>query len=137
MGYNRAKKKMKKNLFVTAILLIGMIAGAMVFSSFKAPKQEKNTETTSIAMGDDWKVIRENVPYCDADANACAGYGKVWINKDTYQVAFQVTSGLGDTTTKFDLAEYTGKDGYNMRFYYKNKDKYYYVNLYIPSAVFD
>lgn len=57
MGYNCAKKKMKKDLFVTAILLISMMAGSMVFSSFKAPKQEKNTENTVVAMSDDWTPI--------------------------------------------------------------------------------
>lgn len=132
MGYNRAKNKMKKNLFVTAILLIGMIAGAMVFSSFKAPKQEKNTNVKQIEMQGPWKLFREQVTYCDGDTGRGIGKGNVWVNTETYQVQMRI----GTSQTKYDLTEYTGKDGFNMRFWHDTAQTYYYINLYIPAQAF-
>ncbi len=61
----------------------------------------------------------------------CEGYGIVWVNTDTYQVAFS----LSQNGKKYDLSEYTDKKGYNMRFWYNSK--YHYINVYIPNAVFN
>lgn len=130
MGYNLAKIKMTKKIFVTATLLVAIIASAMVFSSFKAPKE--NTTISKIEMNaSTWKKFREGVAYCDGDKGTCMGTGDVWVNTDTYQIQFRIGNG------KYDLTEYTGKDGYNMRFWHSGADKYYYVNIFIPRSAFD
>ena len=132
MGYNLAKKKMKKNLFVTVVLLIGIIASGMMFSSFTTPINEQNTSVTKNTTSDDnWKKFREGVAYCDADKGTCVGTGDVWVNTETYQVQFRKGGNC------YDLTEYTGKDGYNMRFWDNYKKCYYYVYIYIPRAAFD
>lgn len=120
---------MKKIL--TIAVLVGMTAGAMMLSAFTSPKQDAKTECSQIQMNDDWKVFRENVAYCNGDTDMCEGRGKVWVNTDTYQVAFQPDV----SSYKFDLTEYTKKDGYNMRFWWN--DAYHYVNVYIPAAAFN
>lgn len=122
---------MTKKLFVTATLFIGMIAGAMVFSSFKAPKEEKSTNAAQIQMNDSWKKFREGVAYCDGEKDACMGRGDVWVNTDTYQVVIRIGN------VNYDLSEYTGKRGYNMRFWFSPNEVYYYVNIYIPAAAFN
>lgn len=122
---------MTKKLFVTVALLIGIIAGGMVFSSFMAPKDEKNNDVTQITMNDNWKKFREGVAYCDADNGTCVGTGNVYVNTDTYQIQFRILD------SKYDLTEYTGKDGYNMRFWHKKDNKYYYVYIYIPASAFN
>ena len=114
---------MKKMLFILAVFS-GIAASAMTLSAFTTLNK------TNITEEKEWKKIRENVPYCDGNGS-CEGYGSVWVNNDTYQVAFTIEGG----STKYDLAEYTSKEGYNMRFWYNNK--YHYVNIYIPSAAFD
>lgn len=120
--------KIKKVLFAMSMIAV-ISAGLMALSAFTALKQDK----TQVAMNDDdgWKVYKVNVPYCDADKDVCEGYGKVWINNETYQIAFQPNS----SESKFDLGEYTKKEGYNMRFWYNSK--YHYVNLFIPRAAFE
>ena len=122
---------MKKMLFILAVFS-GIAASAMTLSAFTTLNKTNITEEKeyTLAANDNWKKIRENVPYCDGDGS-CEGYGSVWVNNDTYQVAFTIEGG----STKYDLAEYTSKEGYNMRFWYNNK--YHYVNIYIPSAAFD
>ena len=118
---------------MSATLLIGMIASAMVFSSFTSPKEATSAEysQSEMATNDAWKLFREKVPYCDAEHDKCEGYGKVWVNTDTYQIAFQPER----DGTKYDLSEYTQKEGYNMRFWRNNS--YHYVNIYIPKSVFE
>ena len=93
----------------------------MVLSSFTTTKQNAKTE---LSTDDDWKCIRENVPYCDADKDMCSGYGYVWKNLDTKQLAFSFSKG-GD---KYNLSRYRGQN-YNYRFWYDSSDKYYYVSL--------
>lgn len=116
-------------------VLLGITAGAIMLSAFTTPKQIKKTECSQFKMNSGWKCYRENVPYCDGESS-CAGYGEVWINNDTYQVAFKVQSGsVLDHNTKYDLASSTALKGYNMRFYASNK--YWYVNLYIPDAAWN
>ncbi len=113
-------------------VLVGIVAGAIVVSAFSTPTQVVKTEFSQFKTNSGWKCYRENVPYCDSESS-CAGYGKVWINNDTYQVAFEVDKGsAGGSNTKWDLASSTALKGYNMRFYANNK--YWYVNLYIPDA---
>ena len=108
-----------------------MLTSVMLFSSFVAPKQE--CSQIEMNANDNWKLFREKVPYCDVDKKTCVGYGKVWVNTETYQIAFQIDG----TSTKYDLSEYTGYDGYNMRFWYKTSSKYYYVSIFVPKSVFE
>lgn len=112
-------------------VLVGMTAGAMMLSAFTTPKQDAKTEYSQIKMNDSWKKFREGVAYCDGDKGTCVGTGDVWVNTDTYQVQFRKNG------NKYDLTEYTGKDGYNMRFWDGGAEKYYYVNIYIPAAAFN
>ena len=113
-------------------VLVGFTAGAMTLSAFTTPKQDAKTKTESsqTKMNDSWKKFREGVAYCDGDNGTCKGTGDVWVNTDTYQVQFRIGS------ARYDLTEYTGKDGYNMRFWHKTHECYYYVNIYIPAAAF-
>ena len=105
------------------------VVGAMTLSAFTSTKQN----ASQIENGADyWKVFREKVPYCDADKDICMGYGKVWVNTDTYQVAFEP-----ECCKRTDLSEYTEKKGYNMRFWLDSKKTYYYVNIYIPRSAFE
>ena len=130
MGYNWRQLKMKKVLLTMAVL-IGMTVGAMTLSAFTTPKQDSRTEYSPTKMNDDnWKKFREGVAYCDGDKGTCMGTGDVWVNTETYQVQFRKGG------KKYDLTEYTGKDGYNMRFWDGGDSKYYYVNIYIPAAAF-
>lgn len=46
-----------KKLFIAASLIIGMIAGAMVLSSFSEPKQGERNESTEITMADGWTRV--------------------------------------------------------------------------------
>lgn len=47
-----------KKLFIAASLLIGMIAGAMVLSSFSEPKEEGNKDCMGICVKDDgWRRV--------------------------------------------------------------------------------
>lgn len=108
-----------------------MLIGAMTLSAFTAPRNTASSEDEYILASNNWKLFRENVPYCDGDKGVCEGTGKVWVNTDTYQVAFSIDG----YSTKYDLSEYTGKDGYNMRFWYNNK--YHYISVYIPNAAFN
>ena len=49
-----------KKLFIAASLLIGMIAGAMVLSSFSEPKEEINKDCMGICVKDDgWRRVGE------------------------------------------------------------------------------
>ncbi len=135
MGYNWRQLKMKKVLLTMAVL-IGMTAGTMMLSAFTTPKQDAQSECSQIKMNDDnWKVFREKVAYCDADTDMCKGYGTVYVNTDTYQVAIRPAG--YNYPYKVDLGEYTGKEGYNMRFWHEGDKKYYYVNIYIPAAAFN
>ena len=117
-----AKKKMKK-VFMTMIILAGMTAGAMMLSSFATAKQDAKVENSQIQMNDDWELFREGVAYCDGDTGQCKGTGNVWVNTKTYQAQMRIGS------NKYDLTDYTGKDGYNMRFWHRSHEKYYYVYI--------
>ena len=104
-----------------------------MLSAFTTPKQDAKAKC-SVTETQEWKVFREQVPYCDGDKGICEGYGTVYINNDTYQVAFKPCCS-DCNCNKYDLAEYTKKDGYNMRFWYNSA--YHYVNIYIPSAAWE
>lgn len=78
MGYNCAKKnKMTKKIFVTAALFIGMIAGAMVFSSFDTPKQKVSKEFSSITKGDGWNMVGSYFGY-DREGNKSSFPFVIW-----------------------------------------------------------
>ena len=120
---------MKKYL-LTLALFAGIISGTMVFSSFTTPKHV----CSLIEMNaNNWKKFREKVPYCDAEHDVCMGYGTVWVNTETYQIAFEDDK----TSDKYDLSEYNGKKGYNMRFWRGWDKAYYYVNIYVPKSAFE
>ena len=120
---------MKTNKVVLTIAVLTVIVvGAMTLSSFTSLSKTISTEKEYSLASDDWKLFREHVPYCDG-GEKCMGYGTVWVNTDTYQVAFSVGGNM------YDLAEYTKKDGYNMRFWYN--DQYCYVNIYVPRSAFN
>ena len=72
---------MKKVLIVTAVL-IGMMASAMVFSSFKAPKEEKNTEVYKFISNDDeWFMYGEGSFYtCWSVDGVYYGGFYIWKN---------------------------------------------------------
>lgn len=50
-----------KKLLIAASLLIGMIAGAMVLSSFSEPKEMDYKTCTEITMTDGWTYVGEYV----------------------------------------------------------------------------
>lgn len=123
--------KTNKVIITIAVLAVTIIA-AMTLSAFTTYNNSTVAENEyTLAANDGWKLFRENVPYCDGDKDMCEGYGIVWVNTDTYQVAFS----LSQNGKKYDLSEYTDKKGYNMRFWYNSK--YHYINVYIPNAVFN
>lgn len=114
---------MKKVLIVTAVLF-GMLASAMMLSSFTTQKANSKTEISLKEMGDDWRVLRTNVAYCSGDGKTCEGTGTVWVNYDNGQYAFQIKNG----STKWDLTYYDGLPGYNYRFYCDGGYHYVYIN---------
>ena len=116
---------MKKVLIVTAVL-IGMMVGAMMLSAFTTPKQDAKAECSKIE-NDDWVKMREGVAYCDGDNGTCLGTGDIYVNEDTYQVRIQIKTPSSYSGNKYDLTDYTGKDGYNMRFWHSGLKKYCYV----------
>lgn len=121
-----------KRIITTMAIAAGMMASVMMFSSFTTPKQS----SLSIEMNaNNWKLFREKVPYCDAGKDVCAGYGYVWVNTETYQVAISLS--INPSSVKYDLSEYSGKEGYNMRFWHESNKTYYYVNIYIPKSAFE
>ena len=120
-----------KKIILTLVIFVSMLTSIVVFSSFVVPKQERSK--IEMNANDKWKLFREKVPYCDVGEKKCVGYGKVWVNTETYQIAFQIDG----QTTRYDLSEYTGYDGYNMRFWYEYTKQYYYVSIYVPRSVFE
>ena len=120
-----------KKMFLTLSMLVVMTAGAMMLSSFATSKQDAKAESSQIQMNDDgWKLFHEGVAYCDGDTGQCMGTGDVWVNTDTYQVKFRLPKQNSPKQGGgYDLTEYTGKDGYNYRFWSKNDQKYYYVYI--------
>ena len=109
------------------IMFAGMSAGVMMLTAFTTPEQNAKAKSSQIQMNDDdWLLYREGVNYCDGDNGTCMGRGDVYINRNTYQVKIRI-DGIGF----FDLTEYTGKDGYNYRFWYEGSRVkcYYYVYL--------
>lgn len=133
MVYNRAKIKMKK-IILTMTLIAGVVAGAMTLSAFTTTKNNEKSADAKITVNDNdaWKLFRENVAYCDGDKDMCEGTGYVWVNTDTYQAAFSFTKG----GTKYDLTQSSKKEGYNMRFWYGDKKKYYYIYINIPQSAY-
>ena len=112
-------------------MLVVMAAGAMMLSSFATSKQDAKAESSQIQMNDDaWKLFHSGVAFCNGDTDQCVGRGDVWVNTDTYQVKIQPT---GYKSPKigggFDLTEYSGKQGYNYRFWHSDKKEYYYVYI--------
>ena len=113
-----------KKIMMTMAVLVGMMTGAMMLSAFTTPKQDVKAESSQIQMNDDpWQLYRENVAYCNGDTDRCMGSGDVYVNTDTHQIQFRIG------TAKYDLTEYTGKAGYNYRFWHDMKVCYYYVYL--------
>lgn len=96
MGQNGAKKiKMTKKLFVTAALFIGMIAGAMVFSSFKTPNEQIKSKTSPISMTDDgweyWSNVRAVQYYLPSKKKGqfgedCEVQRRAWCGEAQYRV---------------------------------------------------
>jgi hypothetical protein len=124
---------MKTNKVVlTMAVLAVIVVGAMTLSAFTSLGNATSTEKEYSLASSDWKLFRENVPYCDG-GEKCMGYGKVWVNTDTYQVAFDAENTCGKT----DLSEYTGKDGYNMRFWNCSLKQFCYVNIFVPRSAFN
>ena len=78
-------------------------------------------------MNDDWELFRSNVAYCDGDNDRCMGTGDVYFNTRTYQ--FKIDVFHDNNHYKYDLTEYTSKEGYNMRFWDTKKSTYYYVYI--------
>lgn len=114
-----------KKIMMTMAVLVGMMTGAMMLSAFTTPKQDVKAESSQIQMNDDpWQLYRENVAYCDGDTDQCKGKGDVYVNTDTFQI--QIRLGVYGT---YDLTEYTGKAGYNYRFWHSGVKCYYYVYL--------
>ena len=116
---------------MTLVIFVGMLTSVMVLSSFVSPKQE--CSQTEMNANGNWKRFREKVPYCDAEHKTCKGYGTVWVNTETYQIAFEDDK----TADKYDLSEYTGYEGYNMRFWRSSDKSYYYVSIYVPKSAFE
>jgi len=132
MGYNRAKKKMKKTLLTIGMFAI-LATSAIMFSAFTTPKHETRTECSQNEMGDPWKKMRSGVAICNGDTDACMGTGDIYVNEDTKQVKIRVrTFGTATFSDKsnydYDLTVYTGKDGYNMRFWYEGQYCYVMVS---------
>lgn len=71
-----------KKLFIAASLIIGMIAGAMVLSSFSEPKQEINKECTQFSVNDP--------VYWEGEAKTADYYNAVYIK--VYQTSGQCNS---------------------------------------------
>ena len=46
-----------KKILITMAVLTGMVAGAMVFSSFTAPKNNDETVCSQISMNDGWRRV--------------------------------------------------------------------------------
>ena len=113
------------------VMLVVMSAGAMMLSSFATSKQDAKAESSQIQMNDSpWKKFRERVAYCDGDTDQCVGQGDVWVNTDTYQAQIRFDR------YEYDLTDYTGKEGYNMRFWHSWHKKYYYVYINIPASAY-
>lgn len=55
-----------KKLLIVASMLTGMVAGAMVLSSFSEPKEMKIGTCKEITMADDWTLVGK---YYGKDAN--------------------------------------------------------------------
>lgn len=61
-----------KKLLIVASMLTGMVAGAMVLSSFSEPKEMKIGTCKEITMADDWTLVGK---YYGKDANGMqSGY---------------------------------------------------------------
>lgn len=73
--YNLKLQKMKK-LFIAASLLIGMIAGAIVLSSFSDPKQDSIVENTDVSFS-----VLSGVPQCVIVGNCTVGLNAMANNK--------------------------------------------------------
>jgi len=124
-----------KKVFLTITLIAGIVAGTMTLSAFTTAKHNERCANTKITVNNDdaWKLFREGVSYCDGDTDVCMGTGYVWVNTDTYQTAFSYTK---TTDYKYDLTQSSKKDGYNMRFWDDNKQKYYYIYINIPESAY-
>lgn len=120
-----------KKIMMTMAVLVGMTAGAMMLSSFATPKQDASPESSQLQMNDDaWKLVRSDVAYCDGDTDQCKGTGDVWVNTDTHQAKIQLDIRLTPKSGGgYDLTKYTGKQGYNYRFWHSEKNCYYYVYI--------
>ena len=126
MGYNGQKIEMKK-LLISATLIIGMVAGAMMLSAFTTPKQEANAKC-SVTENQEWQVLKYNVAFCSSDSS-CEGYGSICKNTRTGQLGFKISSMKGGDNVPdayIDLTPSSALDGYNYRFYYKGYHYVYY-----------
>ena len=65
-----------KKVLITATLLIGMMASAMVFSSFTTPKLQNEALTSQVNAQEDWKMVGEYKGYKDGDSRPT--FFKIW-----------------------------------------------------------
>ena len=85
-----------KKMLITMAVVTGMVAGAMVFSSFMAPKHEKKTECVQ---------TKSNVPvYWEGCAHAC---GEPYLFIKVYQTEGQCNSFYAIVTSAY----YTSNNG--------------------------
>ena len=71
-----------KKLFIAATLLIVMVAGAMVLSSFSEPKENLKNESVQITTNDDWNRIGEYYGY-DRDGKRSWYSFVIWQKEGT------------------------------------------------------
>lgn len=119
---------MKKTLFTIGMFAI-LATSAIMFSAFTSPKHETKTEFSQNEMNDPWKKVREGVAICDGE-NACIGTGDIYVNEETGQGRITIINIIGCSnckSDKYDLTAYSGKDGYNFRFWCSRISKYCYV----------
>ena len=116
---------MKKYLLAVAMITV-MVSGIMVLSSFTTQKQNAKAEYSQTQMNDDdWELYRSNVAYCSGDGT-CEGTIDVYVNSKTLQLAVKKSS----WTNMLDLTSTSAKEGYNMRFYWKNAYHYMQIDFY-------
>ena len=93
-----------KKLLISATLLIGMMASAMVFSSFTTPKEQDETFTSQVNVQDGWKEVGRYTGYCEENgatkkfiiwekSGMCGAYYWVILSTNGVQDPDQAVSG--------------------------------------------
>lgn len=129
-----------KKLFIAASLIIGMIAGAIVLSSFTAQKQEGTKQLVITNVTDQLVASNLRCPYRDnrgytgyhtinvyASDNACYSYYAI-IREDSSNTQYTViqNSAYGDDDTSVG---WDGEKAGNYRYYIIYNDRRCYFNL--------